>query len=48
MVDYVCGNGKCRKVIKGILVERKIRCPYCGGKTLRKVQDRVLDVVKAR
>ena len=48
MVEYICANSKCRKTIQSVLVERKIRCPFCGEKSLEKKQDRILDVVKAR
>ncbi|MDA3855467.1 MAG: DNA-directed RNA polymerase subunit P [Candidatus Woesearchaeota archaeon] len=46
MVEYVCSV--CKKTVNGVLVERKIRCPYCSSKALEKKQDRVLDIIKAR
>ena len=46
MVEYVCSV--CKKTISGVLVERKIRCPYCSSKALEKKQDRVLEPIKAR
>jgi DNA-directed RNA polymerase subunit RPC12/RpoP len=46
MVDYVCGI--CSKTVSKVLVERKIRCPYCSSKVLIKVQNRILDPIKAR
>lgn len=48
MVEYICANNKCKKTIQGVLVERKIRCPFCGEKSLEKKQDRLIDVIKAR
>jgi len=48
MVEYICANSKCGKLIQGVLVERKIRCPYCGEKSLEKKQEVVLDTIKAR
>lgn len=46
MVEYVCRI--CKKPVNGVLVERKIRCPYCSSKALEKKQDRVLEPIKAR
>ncbi len=46
MVEYVCCV--CGKSVKSVLVERKIRCPYCSSKALEKKQDRILDPIKAR
>lgn len=46
MVDYVCAS--CEKNVNGVLVERKIRCPYCSSKALKKKQNRILDIIKAR
>lgn len=46
MVDYVCLN--CGKEVNKALVERKIRCPYCGAKALEKKSNRILDPIKAR
>jgi DNA-directed RNA polymerase subunit RPC12/RpoP len=46
MVEYICSV--CKKPISGVLVERKIRCPYCSSKALEKKQDRVLEPIKAR
>lgn len=46
MVDYVCGS--CGKVVGKVLVERKIRCPFCSSKVLEKKQNRVLEPIKAR
>jgi len=46
MVDYRCVS--CKKTVKGILVETRIRCPFCNAKTLEKTQDRVLEPIKAR
>ena len=46
MVDYICAV--CEKVVNGKLVERKIRCPYCSSKALKKKQNRILDPIKAR
>lgn len=46
MVDYICSV--CKKIVNGVLVERKIRCPFCSSKALEKKQDRVLDPIKAR
>lgn len=46
MVDYTCDD--CGKTVQGILIERKIRCPYCSSKVLKKTQNRILDPIKAR
>ena len=46
MVDYVCGI--CGKNVASVLVERKIRCPYCSSKILEKKQNRILESIKAR
>ncbi len=46
MVDYVCGI--CGKTVSSVLVERKIRCPYCSAKVLEKKQNRILETIKAR
>lgn len=46
MVDYTCTI--CGKDVSGVLVERKIRCPYCSSKILSKKQNRISDVIKAR
>ncbi len=46
MVDYTCAV--CEKTVNGNLVERKIRCPFCSSKTLKKKQNRILEVIKAR
>lgn len=46
MVDYECAN--CGKTVTGVLVERKIRCPYCSSKVLSKKQNRILNPIKAR
>lgn len=46
MVDYECAV--CHKTVNGVLVERKIRCPFCSSKVLKKKQIRVLDSIKAR
>jgi DNA-directed RNA polymerase subunit RPC12/RpoP len=46
MVDYTCAI--CGKAINGVLVERRIRCPYCDSKVLEKKQNRVLETIKAR
>ena len=46
MVEYICAE--CGKTVNGVLVERKIRCPYCSSKALEKKQTRVLDIIKAR
>lgn len=48
MVDYTCANPTCSKKVNGNLVERKIRCPYCSSKVLKKTLNRVLDKIKAR
>ena len=48
MVDYTCANPKCKKKVNGNLVERKIRCPYCSSKVLKKVLNRVLDKIQER
>ena len=45
MVEYVCGS--CKKTISGVLVDRRIRCPYCGDKSLEKKQEKILDPIKA-
>lgn len=45
MVEYDCLI--CKKEVSGVLVERKIRCPFCSSKALCKVQDRVLEPIKA-
>ncbi len=46
MVDYECAL--CKKTVQGVLVERKIRCPYCSSKILKKKRNRILDSIKAR
>ena len=46
MVDYRCVE--CKRTVNGVLVENKIRCPYCNSKILEKVQTRILDTIKAR
>lgn len=46
MVDYICVE--CGKTVNKVLVERKIRCPYCSSKALEKKQERVLEPIKAR
>lgn len=46
MVDYECAV--CGKTVNGVLVERKIRCPFCSSKVLKKKQTRVLDPISAR
>lgn len=46
MVDYECVI--CGKEVAGVLVERKIRCPYCSSKVLKKQRSRILDPIKAR
>ena len=46
MVDYVCSI--CSKNVSKVLVERKIRCPYCSSKVLEKKQTRILEPIKAR
>jgi DNA-directed RNA polymerase subunit RPC12/RpoP len=46
MVEYTCGV--CKKTVSKMLVERKIRCPYCSSKVLEKKQNRILDPIKAR
>ncbi|MFW6026279.1 MAG: DNA-directed RNA polymerase subunit P [Nanoarchaeota archaeon] len=46
MVEYICSN--CKKSISKVLVERKIRCPFCSAKALEKKQDRILEPIKAR
>jgi len=46
MAEYICSV--CKKGVNGILVERKIRCPYCSSKSLEKKQDRILSSIKAR
>jgi len=48
MVDYKCVNPSCKKTVSGVLVESKIRCPYCNSKILEKVQTRILNSIKAR
>lgn len=48
MVDYVCANSECGKTVNGNLVERKIRCPFCSSKVLKKTMNRILDKIKAR
>ncbi|MFW5704651.1 MAG: DNA-directed RNA polymerase subunit P [Nanoarchaeota archaeon] len=45
MTSYECVN--CGKEVQGILVERKVRCPFCSTKVLRKVQ-KAPQMVKAR
>lgn len=46
MVDYTCVV--CGKSVSKLLVERKIRCPYCSSKILEKKQSRILEPIKAR
>lgn len=46
MVDYTCTI--CGRSVNGMLVERKIRCPYCSSKVLAKKQNRILNPIKAR
>jgi len=46
MADYYCVV--CGKQVSGVLVERKIRCPFCSSKVLEKRQNRILDPIKAR
>jgi len=46
MVDYQCSV--CSKTVSGVLVERKIRCPFCSSKILEKKQNRILAPIKAR
>lgn len=46
MVAYECAI--CGKTVESVLIERKIRCPYCSSKVLKKKRDRVLDSIKAR
>ena len=47
MVDLICADSQCKKTISGNLIERKIRCPYCGSKALKKRQDRISNSIKA-
>jgi len=46
MVEYECVV--CKKEIAKVLVERKIRCPFCSSKVLRKKQNRVQEPIVAR
>jgi DNA-directed RNA polymerase subunit RPC12/RpoP len=46
MVEYYCVS--CKKEINSVLIERKIRCPYCSSKVLEKKQRRILPSIKAR
>lgn len=46
MVDYSCVI--CGKSVSGVLIERKIRCPFCSSKILKKTQRRILEPIKAR
>ncbi|MEC8220868.1 MAG: DNA-directed RNA polymerase subunit P [Nanoarchaeota archaeon] len=46
MVSYICAN--CSKDVQKELVTRKIRCPYCGSKVLKKKGTITLDPIKAR
>jgi len=34
MAEYKCFN--CGKIVKGELVRKRVRCPYCGSKILFK------------
>ena len=45
MVTYKCFN--CGKEVDKVVVERVIRCPYCGSKVLFKPQNRILKPIKA-
>lgn len=45
MVEYKCFT--CGKKIKGDLLKKKVRCPYCGSKILYK-QRTIATKVKAR
>lgn len=46
MVEYYCVE--CDKQVAGVLIERKIRCPYCSSKALKKKQSGVSNTIKAR
>ena len=46
MAEYYCVV--CGKLVAGVLVERKIRCPFCSSKVFEKKQNRILDPIKAR
>lgn len=48
MVELCCADTQCKRIVSGVLVERKIRCPFCGSKALRKKQDRITESIKAR
>jgi len=44
MAEYKCF--KCGKIVKGDLVKKRVRCPYCGSKILFKPRTNPI-VVKA-
>jgi len=46
MVTYKCFE--CRKEVPSNLIERRIRCPFCGSKVLFKSRNRISKVIKAR
>jgi len=46
VVNYKCVI--CGKEVAGVLVERKIRCPYCSSKVLMKETNRILEPIIAR
>jgi len=46
MVDYYCVE--CGKQVAGVLIERKIRCPFCSAKAVQKKQTGVSNTIKSR
>ncbi len=46
MVTYTCAN--CNREVQKELISRKIRCPFCDSKVLKKQRSVVLDSIKAR
>lgn len=45
MVEYLCTN--CRRKVDYKLIQKKVKCPYCGNKILIKVRPNIVKHIKA-